>query len=409
MSLRILIAALATVVVLPGLARAAPPTRQQLDIQKLQQEIRKLKLENDRSSGIGGGLLRWGPFVAVAGGVITVLVAVRKEVRENRQQRADELKQRKVESEQKAVEAKQERERKEAELRAQEAEAQRRFDNLFGQAVINLGSDNEGVQASAVVLLETFLGDEYATFHEQVYRILRANLGANLAHAPLVNRLLVHAFEKAIRRRLAAAAGSGDAERLDLANCMLPRVDLHGLGLVQVDLAFSTLLDANLDGADLTKLRGYQVGLERARLSGAVLTEARMHGAQCKDAQFHNARLISAELRSSNDQQTDLRKAEFFGASMQGAHLDGADVRGAKFDDANLSDAYFPGVTYDDDALRSILRAKIIDGKPSWKNANFDPEVLAKLEAAAARRGGGGRRSAKAAASPALVETRPQE
>ena len=394
MAPRALAAALvALVAATGGVARAAPPTKSQLELQKLQQEVRQLRIENDHSAGVGGTFLRWGPFVAVVGGVVTVLLGVRKEVRDNRQQRADELNQR-------IEEAKQERAQRDAELRQQQTEAQRRFDKLFAQAVANLGSETESVQVSAVVLLENFLRRSDARFHEQVYQVLCANLA--LDHTPLVNRFLVRAFEKAIRLRLAAHEGA--PLRIDLANCRLPRVDLSGLMLEDADFAFATLLDGNVVGARLARLHAYDVNLERARLSEANLTEARMHGAQCRGAQFHKTRLVSAELRKSKTQAADLRDAEFFGASLQGAHLEDADISGAKFDDANLSDAYLTGITYDEDALRSLLRAKVVKSTPTWKNARLDEHVRARLEAMPA--GGGRRRARPGGEAPAVAPAR---
>src|SRR5437667_7150018 len=56
--------------------RAVGPVqkRSQLEIQKLEQEVRKLRIENDHAQGFTSDLFRWGAFIAVVGGVATVLV-----------------------------------------------------------------------------------------------------------------------------------------------------------------------------------------------------------------------------------------------------------------------------------------------------------------------------------------------
>ena len=368
-----------------GGASSAPstsPDKTRLELEKLQQEVRKLEIENDKARGFAAGLLRWGPFVTVVAGVVTVLVGVRKEIREQRQQRKLDRDQRDKEHRERLEQAERARMQRERELEQQQLDARRRFDELFAQAVANLGAESESVQLSGVVLLQSFLRDDGAPFHEQVYAVVCANLG--IKHTPLVNRFLVRAFEQAIRRRLAAHAEGEEPESLDLANCQMPRVDLHGLHLDGVDVAFATLRDANLVGARLAGMRGYDVDLQRARLSEADLTEARLWGAQARKAQFHNARLISTELRPSRH-PAGLREAEFYGARMQGAHLNGADLTGAQFDDANLSDTYFDGATLDDRALRSILRSKVVKGTASWEKASFDDDIRSKLEEMAAR------------------------
>ena len=340
---------------LPIAAAAAGPTQAQLEREKLQQEIRQLKHQNDRASSAFGTLLDLAPFLTVLAAVAAVVVPLRSEAKKQRAQRQAEFAQR-------------------------ELEQQRRLDDLFAQAVGNLGSDNESVRVSAAVTLENLLRPGYEPLHDQVYAVLRANLGVK--HTPLVNRFLVDGFERAIRLHLAP---DGSTEPVDLVGCHLPRVDLSKLNLEGADLAFATLHDANLRNADLHRARGIEVDLKRATLSDADLTEARFNGAKCPGARFHNARLVSAEFRPSERGGADLSKAEFYGARLQGAHLDGADLRGARFENANLSDAYFEGAQFDPISLRSIVNAEAVGQgqtrKPSWlNNARFDEPVIAELK-----------------------------
>lgn len=355
----------------------------QLEVEKLQQEVRKLRLENDHTDGLSATLLRWGPFVTVVVGVVTVLEGVRRDRREQRRQRDADRTQRAKEVEERRRQAELDRQQREKELAQQELDARRHFDELFAQAVANLGSPTESVQLSAVILLESLLRYAEPEVVDQVYSVVCANL--SVGHSVRVNRFLVRAFETALRLRLRRDEVH---EPVDLANCNLSRVDLRGgVDLAEADIAFATLKDAKLVKADLRRARGYEVNLERAWLSEADLSEARLHGAVAPEAMFHRTRLVSAELRPSKTRSADLQRAEFFGASMQAAHLEGADLRGARFDGANVADAYFIGASFDDDALRSLVKAQVVKDVETWKQAHYDDAVRQRLEQLARRRG----------------------
>jgi uncharacterized protein YjbI with pentapeptide repeats len=332
---------------------ATPRTKEQLELEKLRQEVRKLELENDRAGSTREAVLAWAPFVTVFVAVFGVAVPVLREVRQQRRQRQSELEQRAVEE-------------------------RRRFDDLFAQAVGNLGAETEAVRVSGAVTLHNFLRPEYEDFHEQVYSVLCANLAVD--HTRLVNRFIVRGFEKALRLHLSAQANEGERPSIDLARCRLPRAELDGLELAQVDIAFAVLREASLRGTNLFRARGFEVDLAKARLTDAKLGEARLHGAVCRGAHFHNARLVSAEFRETRKQPADLTSAEFFGARLQGAHFDGAVLRGARFDNANLADARFPGAVFDEVALRGILASEQVDGEPTWRKAYFDDHIRQALE-----------------------------
>jgi uncharacterized protein YjbI with pentapeptide repeats len=340
----------------PASAAAQPPptgnpaaTRAELENDKLSEEIRKLELENDNQDSKREKVLAFAPFVTALVAVVGVVLPIWTLSRErNRQLELD-------------------RQQRERELEQQRIESQRRFDEQFAKAVENLGSDNEAVQTGAAVSLASFLRPEYGIFHEQVFRLLCANLRLQQAEGP--GRLLLEGFEQAIRLHLEAAAARGERPTVDLARCVLERVDLSDLQLGGVDIAFANLRDANLTGANLERARGIDADLEGARLSRANLKEARLHGAKCRGAQFHEATLVSAELRNA-----DLREAEFHRASMQSAHLDDANLEGAKFEQADVRDTFFRRAILDDVARRSLVRAK------GWREAHYDPGVLEQIE-----------------------------
>ena len=343
------VAAVTAVAVSAGPAPAAPPTtpkaKAELELALLREQVRKLRIENDREAGRTHAFLAWAPFATVVVGILGIMVPVANLVRSQHRDRQLDLRQR-------------------------ERELEERFDEQFAAAVANLGSENQAIRVSGAVALHNFLRPDYARFHAQVYSVVCANL--TVAHDQLVNRFLVRAFEDAIRLRLEESA----PEPLDLAHCRMPRIDLSGLELPAADVAFAILDDAVLVGTNLARARGREVRLPKARLHEADLEEARLRKADGAGARFNRARLVSVDLRGAN-----LRGAHFFEAKLQAAHLDDADLTQARFDGANVADAWFVGATLDDVALRSIHRAEVADGAATWTKAHFDPAVRAKLEA----------------------------
>ncbi|MEJ7567994.1 MAG: hypothetical protein WKF41_06985 [Gaiellaceae bacterium] len=139
-------------VALPAQAPRDPKT--ELEVEKLRQEVRKLQLENDNADGYGASLLRWAPLITLGAGAVAILLSIRKEFREQRAQRRSETDVRQKELDHRVGQAKLEQKQREDELKQRQAEVQRRFDELFSQAVANLGSDKESIQLSAVVVLD---------------------------------------------------------------------------------------------------------------------------------------------------------------------------------------------------------------------------------------------------------------
>jgi uncharacterized protein YjbI with pentapeptide repeats len=315
-----------------------PMDQQQLQDEKLRQEILKLQLENEKLGSFWELLPSYATFVTALVAVIGVMVTIWRQINE-----------------------------RELDRKQREDDSRRRLDEKFTSIVSNLGSESSSIQASAAVSIITFLRPEYKAFHDQVFMILLANL--KIQHDPTVNDLLIQGFEKAIRIQLPSLREKDEQFELDLSRSFLHRVDLSGLDLSQADLGFAQLRGANLSDANLHRVRGMEANLEKARLSRANLNEARFRKAQFGGAQFHGANLVSADLK-----ETDLKEAQFHQASMQSAHLEKANLSGAKFEQANLNDAFFRGATVDAGTLKSILKAF------NWQKAHFDEDVKLKLE-----------------------------
>ena len=308
----------------------------ELTNEKLRQEIRNLIIENNQLVSPWQQISSYATVFTVIVAIIGVFTTIWKQFSEQQRDRAQ-----------------------------REAESLRRLDEKFSSRVQDLGSDNTSLKVSAVVSLLTFLKEEYAQFHEQVYLVLLANL--KIKQDLQVNRLLIRAFEEALRLKLEKEP---PPESLDLTHTCLYHIDLSNLDLTAADLAFADLQLANFKEARLFRLKGYQTKFIKATFTDANLSEARLNKAVMEYAHLHNTTLVAADLK-----ETNLQCAQFYGAKMQSAHLEGADLRGACFEQANLKDTYFTGATFDQNALKSVIKAY------HWQKAHFDEEINKKLEA----------------------------
>jgi uncharacterized protein YjbI with pentapeptide repeats len=320
-----------------------------LEDEKLRQEIRKLRLENDRSSSPWDALLTSAPFLGAIVAVAGVVLTLWKQIAENNRQRKVELKQK-------------------------DEDSLRRFDENFTSIVGNLGSDSVALQASAAASLSPFLKNRYKDLHRDVFMVLVANL--KIDREIVVRDTLTRVFEIAIRKELDSIA-KGEEERLtllDLSRAKLVRANLESLDFsqVEVDFAFADLTRANLTGAQLPRVDGFGVILEQARVSRTDLREARLNEAVCFKAKFHESNLVSATLKGAN-----LQKAEFQRAHLQEVHFENSDLGGARFEKADVNNAFFYGAQIGDDTMRSLIKAL------NWRDANFDKGIKEKLEAIA--------------------------
>ncbi|MBN1266498.1 MAG: pentapeptide repeat-containing protein [Anaerolineales bacterium] len=322
-----------------ALTEAASQTMSQAELEshKLRQEIRQLEIENDRQSSPWQTFSSFATLLTAIVAVAGVFLTIWKQFLERERDREQ-----------------------------REAESRRCLDEKFSSIISDIGSDNPSLQVSAAISLITFLRAEYSAFHEQVYLILLANL--KIKHNQQVNRLLIQVFEKAVRLKLEAMRKIDDSQRLDLTSTNLYRIDLSGLDLSNADIAFSTLELANLDSSNLSRVKGYEVSLEKAKLTDAFLTEARLAKANLKGAHLHRANLVSANLK-----ETRLNGTQFFQAKLQSAHLENAELFDAKFEQADLNDTYFQGAKYNDQTLKSIIKAH------NWEKAHYDEDVLFRL------------------------------
>lgn len=398
--------------------------REQLEEQKLREEIRDLRADPLVWDRIGDALPLVTVLVAVIGAIATVWKQINETKRHreeaDRQRSADRQEQRRRDeeaAEQRRNDQLEQRRRDEENTRQRELDrAQRekdardRFDGRFAMVVAHLGSANLALQVSAAATLGIFLRDDYEEFYPEVYRLVLANLKVD--HDRLVNRELVRVFEQVLRKRLDRLA-EGETLLLDLDHAHLERLDLSGLTLPGLDIARSDLKHAVLRDAVMTGVQGFEAGLEDVKASRADLEWAGFKAIQARHGHFHETRLVNANLRDANLESAEfkhaelqtakleranLRSANFEYAAMRDTYLEGADLTDAVLDHADLFDAHLEratvvGATFSsanleragfekadfgsggarDKTMRSILAAR------KWTRARFDEQVRAEL------------------------------
>ena len=329
----------------------SPDTNQsaktQAEIDKLREETKKLETDNSLLGRLPAYGAVFAAIVALGGVYLTL-----------RQQRADRRRDKETAIQQR---------NKDRDER--DKERQRRFDEHFQRMVADLTSGTPAVRASAAAAIETFLKPEHEPFHEQVLRLLMANL--KFPRGDLTDRIIGQAFASGIRQhkdKLRELSVAG----LDLYEANLCRADLSGLDLEGCDMVRANLHGTDFTGARLCRARGLNVDLSSALLVRADLEEARLRGADLRNARLGEARLVSAKLQAAR-----AGGASFNGASLQEANFDGADLRAATFLGANLNNAFFRTARLDEPALRSLLSGK------HWETGNFDDTTHERLAALA--------------------------
>lgn len=136
---------------------------------------------------------------------------------------------------------------------------------------------------------------------------------------------------------------------IQAALCIITNPDIDEyLRKEKIDLSYTDIRSAKLDGANLQKVNLQQsilyranlinAKLENANLNGAVLSAANLCGANLARANLCGAILNAANLCGANLTCADLRGANLFLANLQGANLNGASLDGA-----NLREADFCG------------------------------------------------------------------
>lgn len=371
----------------PSAANVHQSEASQLEEEKLREEIRQLRQQNDRDDSVLGWLFAFGPFVTVlvgVGGLLATLWKHSQDLTAARESAQDQAEQWAKTAEQQRLEMLHQRELETAE-RAKERV--RRFDEHLAAVATNISSPIASLRINAAATFGLFVKPSEADLHCDLLNMVVANLKSSPDHevGDLLRRHLAKLLRLLLDPSREPAPELGD--RIDLTRIDLSRIDLSGLeaGAIRLDVYGSDLTGANMRGAQIRAALAGKCVLDGAVLAKADVTEGRFASctATSQPANFRGARMVSINLKGAK-----LPRSVFEGAFLQGAHLQGADLRGALFKGADLADARFGGAALDDDAIRSLVTAV------RWRKAFFDDAVaqeLARLSAA----GGGAARSSQ--------------
>lgn len=344
----------------PGeVARAAPVDTAALRVQKLQEEIRKLRSEaqglEDANEALGRRTRFFTAWLAAAGGAtVTLLLALVGFLVNSTQNRLG-------------------KERHALESRKIEQERLLGREKHILEVFQALGSEEARIRIGAVAVLVQRL--------RRIRELPSSGSGSDpaeesaqeqLGELPTIVSVLISVtkheqkeeIQKYIADGLASALGAvvpeGESPRTDesplarydfqgakLQNAWWRRVDargvdFYGASLVRAGLRDSFLQGAILKGADLTGAT-----LSGARLDGAQLQNTKLQQAKLVGSVLVGAKLTGADLRGADLRGADLRGADLTRVRVGGARLDGAVLRGAQPDPATLPDIDLTGAVLD--------------------------------------------------------------
>ena len=335
----------------PAPAHAAeapnPVPTEQLQQRKLEEEVRKLRIENDRNDGPFGWLIPLAPFLTALVAIGTLGAAFYKQTNDNRRQRQADADQR-------------------------DSALQQRFDEQFSAAVNNVGATEPGKQAAGAASLLRFATWRDGAYQREILAYLAAQLriGVEAKVRPLLVDLLGQVLREGAAEQEKPAKGT-PARDLNLAGADLHGIDIEDVPFqgVQLCLTGTDLAAARLRNVQLRRADAERVVLADAGCEAANFGEARLDRARCDGAFFGGARFGSAHMRDAS-----CVDANFRGARLQSAHFERTDFAQADFTAADVNDTYFHGAHFDPAALATLARAKNVD------KAHFDDDVRAAVD-----------------------------
>ena len=140
-------------------------SKEALEIEKLKQEVFKIQLENENLKSSWTKFLSNSAFFMAITALIGIFVTIWKQLAEtNRLKELDDA-QRQRDSEQRQLDREQ-----------RERENERLIDQKFTSIIADLSAESEAIQASAAVLIITYLKPEYEILHDRIFAVLLANL-----------------------------------------------------------------------------------------------------------------------------------------------------------------------------------------------------------------------------------------
>lgn len=144
---------------------------------------------------------------------------------------------------------------------------------------------------------------------------------------------------------------SQDFSGLDLQNSDLSNADLRRAKIIKVNLEFSKITDAKLDGVIIDGSNLQRSQFNNSSMIAVKILNSNLLGAKFNNIKFYKSTIINTELSGSDFSESDLSHA-----SMSGNHFIGAKFIKTNLESANLSSSNFIGVIFD---------------KAKMKNTNF--------------------------------------
>lgn len=135
----------------------------------------------------------------------------------------------------------------------------------------------------------------------------------------------------------------------NLTGANLSRVLMNRINLLRANLNQANLFGASLSGANLSSTQ-----LVGANLRNAVLVSASLTGADLGEAVLNRANLYAARLGRVSALATHLQFANLSKSDWQGADLSGADLSGANLRNADLSAARLVGANFRNAQLENV-------------------------------------------------------
>jgi len=138
--------------------------------------------------------------------------------------------------------------------------------------------------------------------------------------------------------------GEAKLDGARLRRCLLIGARGAGVAFTGCDLSNASLRDAELCGADLSDVVGFQLDMRGADLSGAHLERFAGEGVDARGANFEGANFDGADFRGATFDDARMtrlvaREACLMGARLVKVDLSTSDLSDARFDHADLSHA----------------------------------------------------------------------
>ena len=147
------------------------------------------------------------------------------------------------------------------------------------------------------------------------------------------------------------------------------------INLTHLEAEGMTLIDLNLEGADLSASNFKTSLLSGLKAAQARLERAQLEGADLQDARFDDASLMRANLRFAVLANAVMRRAQLSGANLMGAMLLNADLGEANLSGATLTDAQLHGARFAkanlDDAVLQRCSSSLQRTPPDFRAATL--------------------------------------